>query len=168
MKGGQPSKKQGLLAEAVDPLASWVAIPPPTRKDRAWIPRVCAERLTDLSRPSQEDWSAARAWPSMEPLPSMPINTSLASVGIQSVDGVGVVAVPDGAPVVVCLTAFAGKVSAQGGSTWEQPATLTRAKIPSKAGQAGLLASFAWRLLLCRLALANQTPVKFFFYSRLN
>jgi hypothetical protein len=148
LKGGQPSKKQGLLAEAVDPLASLVAIPPPTRKDRAWSPRVCAERLTDLSRPSQEDWSAARAWPSMEPLPSMPIKTSLAAAGIRGVDGAGVVAVPDGVPVVVCLTAFAGKDSAQGGSIWEQPATLTRARMQSKAGQGGILASFVGQRLM--------------------
>ena len=78
----------------------------------------------------------------------MPINTSLAAAGIRGVDGAGVVAVPDGAAAVVCLTAFAGKVSAQGGSIWEQPATLTRAKIPSKAGQGGILVSFAWQRLL--------------------
>jgi hypothetical protein len=78
----------------------------------------------------------------------MPINTSSAAAGIRGFDGAGVVAVSDGVPVVVCLTAFAGKVSAQGGSIWEQPATLTRAKIPSKAGQAGILASFAWQRLL--------------------
>ena len=78
----------------------------------------------------------------------MPINTSLAAVGIRGVDGAGVVAVPDGVPVDVCLTAFAGKDSAHGGSVLEQPATLTRAKILSKADQGGLLASFAWQRLL--------------------
>jgi hypothetical protein len=122
--------------------------------------------LTDLSRPSQEDWSAARAWPSMEPLPSMPIKTSLAAVGIRGVDGAGVVAVPDGAAAVVCLTALAGKDSAQGGSILEQPATLTRAILPSNAGQGGILVSFAGQRLMWRLVLANQTPVNSFFYSR--
>ena len=78
----------------------------------------------------------------------MPINTSLAAVGIRGVDGAGVVAVPDGVPVDVCLTAFAGKDSAHGGSTWEQPATLTRAILPSNAGQGGILASFAGQRLL--------------------
>jgi hypothetical protein len=73
----------------------------------------------------------------------MPINTSLAAAGIRGVNGVGVVAVPDGAAAVVCLTAFAGKDSAHGGSILEQPATLTRARIPSKDGQGGILASFA-------------------------
>ena len=73
----------------------------------------------------------------------MPINTSLAAAGIRGVNGVGVVAVPDGAAAVVCLTTFAGKDSAHGGSILEQPATLTRPRTPSKAGQGGILASFA-------------------------